>query len=154
MGEKSLPSVESRRARAFKKSDEEIVELWRGIDRDDANGLFLVEEMSLLKAFSTLIREVDWLFRNRDDFADPKAELLDIMDYGSRLLARLLSFSNIKSGRIPWLTVMFDNDGKVTKLEDIKKRLAEEKAKGTIPVRERKAIDGGSRWVNFTEKYF
>ena len=52
-------SPQSKRDRAFVKSEEEIIDLWRGFfrtdEKDNIKEFFSVEQASLFKVFSTLI---------------------------------------------------------------------------------------------------
>ena len=138
-------SPQSKRDQAFVRSEEEIIDLWRGFfrtdEKDNIKEFFSVEQASLFKVFSTLITEIDKIFLERDKILAPEVELQSVMDYGSRLLARVLRFSNIKSGRESWLYDIVARIGQDEKTVDFKKRLIEEKAK-EIPVHKRGAITG------------
>jgi len=136
---------EDKRQATFKAVEDQVIKWWRHLDniaqKDKVEGFVTIETESLKAVFKAVITEVEKVFSERDKIPSPEVEIQNVMDFGSRLLARVLRFSNIKSGRESWLYDIVARIGQDEKTVDFKKRLIEEKAK-EIPVHKRGAITG------------
>ena len=136
---------EDPRQKAFEKVEAEILGWWQQLDKigqkDKITAFLMIEQKSLEAVFKAIISEVDIVFAKRDEFDAPEIELQAVMDRGLQSLAKLLSYSNIKSGRSSWLTAMVGDDGTISKSTDeIRERLKAEKAKPLIPVWKREGV--------------
>ena len=135
---------EDKRQATFKAVEDQVIKWWRHLDniaqKDKVEGFVTIETESLKAVFKAVITEVEKVFSERDKIPSPEVEIQNVMDFGARLLARVLRFSNIKSGRESWLNVMADGEGQSGKTIDLEKRSIEEKSRDLLPVWKRGAI--------------